>query len=125
MQWKDADADRNGVIDKGEAGGKAQGLARDDFLAQCVKGARLLEPPGKSTEAGIQDDFYKDLGKGDLTQGKNPFSEDEARKRLESLGFKGIADLKLDENGIWRGTAISEGERSPIGLDAQGDVVVQ
>ena len=53
MQWKNADADRNGVIDKGEAGGQAQGLARDAFLADCVKGAKLLEQPGQPSQAGI------------------------------------------------------------------------
>lgn len=125
MQWKNADADRNGVIDKGEAGGQAQGLARDAFLADCVKGAKLLEQPGQPSQAGIKDDFYKDLGKGDLTQGKNPFTEQDARKRLETLGFGEVVDLELDAKGIWRGTAVSKGERTPVGLDAQGDVVAQ
>lgn len=125
MQWKDADADRNGVIDKGEAGGRSQGLTRDQFLAECVKGAKLQEPPGQPSQAGIKDDFYKDLGKGDLTKGTNPFTEADARKRLETLGFGEIVDLKLDDKGIWRGTAVSKGERTPVGLDAQGDVVAQ
>lgn len=124
--WKSADANRNGVIDVGEtiAGGSLN-TTRDMFLEQCLKseGAALQEPPGKPSTADVKDDFPKDLGKGDLTKGKNPFTEAEAMKRLESLGFREIADLKLDEKGIWRGTAISSGEREPIGLDAQGDVV--
>jgi putative membrane protein len=124
-EWKSADADRNGVIDKGEAGGQAQGTTRDQFLASCVKGERLFEPKGQPSQAGIKDDFYKDLGKGDLTQGKNPYTEADARKRLETLGFGEVVDLKLDDKGIWRGTAVSKGERTPVGLDAQGDVVAQ
>lgn len=124
--WKTADANRNGMIDTGEtvAGGSLN-MTRDVFLEQCLKssGASLQQPPGKPSQAGIQDDFPKDLGKGDLTKGNNPFSEADARKRLEALGFKEVADLKLDANGIWRGTAISSGEREPVGLDAQGDVV--
>lgn len=125
MQWKNADADRNGVIDKGEGGTLVQGTTRDQFLAGCVEGAKLQQPPGTTSQEGIKDDFYKDLGKGDLTQGKNPFSEAEARKRLESLGFGEVTDLKLDDKGIWRGVAVSKGERTPVGLDAQGDVVAR
>lgn len=123
--WKSADADRNGVIDKGEAGAQAEGTTRDQFLASCVQGANVQEPPGQPSQAGVKDDFYKDLGKGDLTKGKNPFTEADARKRLESLGFGEVVDLKLDNKGIWRGTAVSKGERTPVGLDAQGDVVAQ
>lgn len=123
-QWKGLDADRNGIIDKGENGGATQGETRDAFLAGCLKGAKVVEPPGKpSSTADVKDDFPKDLGKGDLTKGKNPFSEGDARKRLEALGFKEVLDLKLDTNGIWRGTAVASGERKPVGLDAQGDVV--
>lgn len=125
IQWKSTDADRNGVIDKGEAGGKAQGTTRDQFLASCVKGEKLFEPQGQPSQAGIKDDFYKDLGKGDLTRGKNPFTEADARKRFETLGFGEVVDLTLDDKGIWRGTAVSKGERTPVGLDAQGDVVAQ
>ncbi len=125
VQWKGVDADRNGVIDKAEAGSQPEGTTRDQFLASCAQGAKLQQPPGKPSEAGIKDDFYKDLGKGDLTKGKNPFSEEEARKRFETLGFGEVTDLKLDDKGIWRGTAVSKGERMPVGLDAQGDVVAQ
>lgn len=124
MQWKNADADRNGVIDNGEAGA-TQGTTRDQFLASCVKDAKVDTPPGQPSQAGVKDDFYKDLGKGDLTKGKNPFTEADARKRLETLGFGEVTDLKLDDKGIWRGTAVSKGERTPVGLDAQGDVVAQ
>lgn len=123
--WKSADADRNGVIDKGEAGGQAQGTTRDQYLASCVKGEKLFEPKGQPSQAGIKDDFYKDLGKGDLTRGKNPFTEADARKRFETLGFGEVVDLELDDKGIWRGVAVSEGARTPVGLDAQGDVVAQ
>lgn len=124
MQWKNADADRNGVIDNGETSA-TQGTTRDQFLASCVKGAKVDTPPGQPSQAGAKDDFYKDLGKGDLTKGKNPFTEADARKRLETLGFGEVTDLKLDDKGIWRGTAVSKGERTAVGLDAQGDVVAQ
>ena len=124
-QWKSADADRNGVLDKGENAGAgiAQGTTRDVFLAGCLKGANVSEPPGKPSQAGVKDDFPKDLGKGDLTQGKNRFTQAEAKKRLESLGYRDIQDLTLDGNGVWRATAMSSGERASVGLDSQGDVV--
>lgn len=124
MQWKNADADRNGVIDNGETGA-TQGTTRDQFLASCVKDAKFDTPPGQPSQAGVKDHFYKDLGKGDLTKGKNPFTEADARKRLETLGFGEVTGLKLDDKGIWRGTAVSKGERTSVGLDAQGDVVAQ
>jgi hypothetical protein len=64
-----------------------------------------------------------DRGKGDLTPGQNPFSEDEARRRLEATGYKQLEGLRLDDKGVWRATANTGSQRVPVGLDAQGDIV--
>lgn len=123
--WKSADINRNGIIDVGEtiAGGSLN-TTRDMFLAQCL-GPRAQAPSGSPASANdaVRDDFPTDLGKGDLTPGRSPFTHAEARKRLEALGYKNIEELALDAQGIWRGWASSAGMRAAVGLDPQGDVV--
>jgi hypothetical protein len=55
-------------------------------------------------------------------KGKNSFTETQARKRLEARGYTNVADLKKDNNGIWRGHAQKEGTSSNVWLDYKGNV---
>ncbi len=143
--WINADSNRNGVIDNGEDGEAAilkslppgatrqtvAGMTRDEFLSRCtlkdVKETTPHNSPATGQSAAKPADFPKDLGKGDLTRGANPISEQDARKRIEALGYKEVQDLKLGPDGIWRGTALGSGtgtgKRQTVALDAQGDVV--
>lgn len=141
--WINADNNRNGVIDSGEDGEATllkslpastteqtfAGMTRDEFLSRCtlkeVKETTPHNSPGTGQSAAKPNEFPKDLGKGDLTRGTNPISEQDARKRIESLGYKEVQDLKLGPDGIWRGTALgaATGNRQTVALDPQGDVV--
>jgi hypothetical protein len=57
--------------------------------------------------------------------GANSFTEGEARRRIEDKGFGQVADLKLDEKGVWRGTASKDGKSVAVALDYQGNIVSQ
>jgi len=57
--------------------------------------------------------------------GANSFTEGEARRRIEDKGFGQVADLKLDEKGVWRGTASKDGKSLAVALDYQGNIVSQ
>ena len=54
--------------------------------------------------------------------GANSFTENEAKTRIESRGFTNIAELKKDDQGIWRGKAQKDGKAVEVALDFQGNV---
>lgn len=60
-----------------------------------------------------------------LASGANSFTQGEARSRIQSKGFSQVNNLKLDNQGIWRGTATKDGKSVQVALDYQGNVVAQ
>ncbi|MCJ2012742.1 hypothetical protein [Methylobacterium sp. J-076] len=60
-----------------------------------------------------------------LEPGANSFTEGEARSRLTKAGFTDPKDLKKDDGGIWRGTAMHGGKSVSVGLDFKGNVAAQ
>lgn len=57
--------------------------------------------------------------------GANSFTEGEARSRIQDKGFGQVTNLKLDGQGVWRGTASKDGKSTNVALDYQGNVVAQ
>ena len=57
--------------------------------------------------------------------GANSFTEGQARARIEDRGFSQVTDLKKDDKGIWRGTAMKDGKQVSVALDYQGNIVGQ
>jgi hypothetical protein len=55
-------------------------------------------------------------------KGANSFTKAEAMKQIEAKGYTHVAKLKKDENGVWRGTAMKDGQTGPISVDYQGNV---
>jgi putative membrane protein len=55
-------------------------------------------------------------------KGSNSFTEGQAKSRIEGRGFQNVADLKKDDNGVWRGTAESQGKPVHVWLDYKGNV---
>jgi hypothetical protein len=138
--WKTVDVNANGALtaDEDKAGYIAAAvksgqtllqpstLSRDEFLKLCadnVFAGIAKTNDAATTPAGPA--AARDMGKGDLTPGANPMSEQDARSKLTASGFRDIADLKLDQTGIWRGTAVANGQRQNVAVDAQGDIVAQ
>jgi hypothetical protein len=58
-------------------------------------------------------------------EGANSFTEAQAQGRIVEAGFTDVSALKLDDKGVWRGTAMKGGKSMPVGLDYQGNVVSQ
>jgi hypothetical protein len=54
--------------------------------------------------------------------GENSLTEDQARERMEEAGYTDITGLKLDDQGIWRATAMKDGKSVTVTLDYQGNV---
>jgi hypothetical protein len=61
----------------------------------------------------------------DPAAGANSFTEGQARSRIEAAGFSGVDDLKKDDQGIWRGRAMRNGQQVSVGLDFQGNVTTR
>lgn len=55
--------------------------------------------------------------------GANSFTEGQARSRIEAAGFANVTDLQKDDQGVWRGRAMRNGNSVAVGLDFQGNVV--
>ena len=55
-------------------------------------------------------------------KGSNSFTEGEARSRIEDKGFSNVSGLKKDDDGIWRGRAMTGGQQVDVALDYQGNV---
>ncbi len=130
--WKETDVDANGALSQEEdrrgyfdafrVSGRtlvAPGvISRDEFMLYCAGAIdRPAEPGKQGTERPA------DRGKGDLTPGLIPFPRNEAKKRIEALGYRDVGDLVLDEKGIWRTKATQNGKTIEISVDVQGDVV--
>lgn len=59
---------------------------------------------------------------GNLGKGHNSFTAGEAKARLEKAGYTGVAQLKLDKDGLWQGNAKSKGKPVHVALDYKGNV---
>jgi hypothetical protein len=55
-------------------------------------------------------------------KGANSFTEGEARSRIEDKGLSNVSGLKKDDDGIWRGQAMMNGQQVNVALDYQGNV---
>ncbi len=56
--------------------------------------------------------------------GKNSFTEDQAKSRIEAAGYTDVTGLKLDDQGVWRATAKKDGKGTGVSLDFQGNVTM-
>ena len=55
-------------------------------------------------------------------KGSNSFTEGQAKSRLESEGFTDVSGLNKDNDGIWRGTAMTKaGQKTNVWLDYKGN----
>jgi hypothetical protein len=62
---------------------------------------------------------------GAPVEGRNSFTEGQAKSRIESNGFANVNNLKKDDNGVWRGKAMKDGKSVDVSLDFQGNVVAR
>jgi protein CpxP len=62
---------------------------------------------------------------GSVEPGANSFTETQARSRIEAQGFTNVTDLRKDEQGIWRGRAMKDGQSTTVLLDFRGNVASQ
>ena len=54
--------------------------------------------------------------------GANSFTEGQARSRIEAAGFTNVTELQKDDQGIWRGRGMRNGQQVGVALDFTGAV---
>jgi hypothetical protein len=58
-------------------------------------------------------------------KGANSFTEGQAKDRAVAHGATDVADMKKDDNGVWRGMAKLDGKSGEVAVDYKGNVVFQ
>ena len=56
--------------------------------------------------------------------GANSFTENQAKARIEQLGYTNVTGLAKDSDGVWRGTAMKDGRTQSVAIDFRGNIVV-
>jgi hypothetical protein len=62
---------------------------------------------------------------GSVEPGANSFTEDQVRSRLQAQGLMNVTDLRKDDQGIWRGKAMRNGQSVSVALDYKGTIQAQ
>lgn len=57
--------------------------------------------------------------------GKNSFTEDQARTRLQDNGYTQVSELRKDEQSIWHAKAMKSGKAVGVTLDYQGNITTK
>ena len=60
-----------------------------------------------------------------LEKGANSFTEGQAKSRIAGAGFTDVSELKKDNDGVWKGTAMRGGKQQQIGFDYKGNIGAQ
>jgi hypothetical protein len=55
-------------------------------------------------------------------KGANSFSKHQAAKRIAGKGYSHVKGLAKDSDGVWRGTAMKDGQPVQVWLDYKGNV---
>ena len=62
---------------------------------------------------------------GSVEPGANSFTEAQARSRFEAQGLTNVSELRKDDQGIWRGKAMRNGQSVSVALDYKGTIQAQ
>jgi hypothetical protein len=92
-------------------------------LALALSGARAFAQT--PAQPGPQNPAMKseDTNNSNMpVKGANSFTMAEARSHIMGKGYTGVTGLKKDSAGVWRGTAMKDGNRVQVSVDYQGNV---
>jgi hypothetical protein len=90
---------------------------------------RTVATEGRITQSEFMDACKADVysarkpDEGAPLKGANSFTEGQAKDRAIAHGVESVADLKKDDDGLWRGTGTQGGKTVQIAVDYKGNVV--
>jgi hypothetical protein len=94
-------------------------------LILATGGALAQNPPANDGPNNKAINGKSGNNPGAPVAGANSFTEGQAKSRIESKGYTNLSDLKKDDKGVWRGTAMRSGKTVDVSLDFEGNVVAQ
>ena len=118
--WKRADANGDGLLSDNES---------IRYVALMRVGNRTMATEGRITQSEFMDACKAEVysarkpDEGAPLKGANSFTEGQAKDRAIAHGVDNVADLKKDDDGIWRGTGTQGGKTVQIAVDYKGNVV--
>jgi len=87
--------------------------------------ATIASAQNMPAQQGPQNPAVKDMHQNNSSTpvaGSNSFTQAEAKSQIEAKGYTHVARLRKDDNGVWRGTAMKDGQSGPVSVDYQGNV---
>ena len=120
--WTKADVNKDGVLTEAESMRYAAAMR----VHETKLGANGRLDQASFMEA-CKSDVYttRKNDEGAPLKGANSFTEGQAKDRAVANGATEIAELKKDDNGVWRGVAKHDGKSGEVAIDSKGNVVFQ
>ena len=88
-------------------------------------GAAAAQAQNPPAQPGPNNPAVSTAGRNNADQpvaGANSFTQSQAMKRIEERGFSDVAELRKDDQGVWRGKADKAGTKADVSVDFQGNV---
>lgn len=88
----------------------------------AVNTASAQNPPAQS---GPNNNAVNTTGQNNSdkpVEGRNSFTEGQAKSKIEDAGYASVTELKKDDSGVWRGKASKGGSAMAVSVDFQGNV---
>jgi hypothetical protein len=102
----------------GQAAGTTQGTQTGQATGTAPRPegapAAGATTPGRAAEGGG--------APAGLESGANSFTAEQARDRIAEAGFADVQQLRLDDQGFWRGRAMRNGQPTGVAMDFRGRI---
>jgi hypothetical protein len=95
------------------------------LVAAAISTAAMAQPANRDANTPAVNTPHSPPNPGAPVAGANSFTEGQAKSRIESSGYTNISELRKDDQGVWRGKAMKDGQAVSISLDFQGNVTAQ
>ena len=95
------------------------------LVAAAISTAAMAQPANRDANTPAVNTPNSPPNPGAPVAGANSFTEGQAKSRIESRGYTNISELRKDDQGVWRGKAMKDGQAVSISLDFQGNVTAQ
>ena len=100
------------------AGNPGPNRANSDFGTQAP-GYAQTDPGTHDPSTTRQADTTSDRAP---LKGANSFTVGEATRRFERAGYTNVAGLAKDDQSVWRGTAMKDGQQVNVAMDYRGNI---
>ena len=94
-------------------------------VAVAISASAAFAQDNMSAQPGPQNPAVKSTDQNNSSApvaGANSFTMGQAKSHIQAKGYTKVMGLKKDSSGVWRGTAMKDGQQVPVSVDYQGHV---